>query len=206
MCLCVSLPFVLNVCRDVDVWFLTTEHFFHFPTCQRLYDCRSYDPEGIVGAFNAVVLTYFGVIAGRTLKHYATDKERIQRLLGWAAGYLLVAGALCGFSQNEGPIPVNKNLWSISFIALAAGSGLLLLCVAYFVVDVRKWWTGAPFSYMGMNSILIYIGSIILHHFFPFSYNTRQTHGHLLREDMIGTACWVIIAVYLYRVKFFWKI
>ena len=51
---------------------------------------------------------------------------------------MLIAALLCGFSQNDGLIPVNKNLWSTSFITLLSGWGLIALSIFYVLIDMLK--------------------------------------------------------------------
>ena len=69
---------------------------------------------------------------------------------------MLIGACLCNFSQNDGVIPISKNLWSLSFVFLLAGFAFFLLTLFYWVIDVFEWWDGAPFRYVGMNSIFIY--------------------------------------------------
>ncbi|CAC5409634.1 HGSNAT [Mytilus coruscus] len=59
----------------------------------------------------------------------------------------LLAGILCKFSKNDGWIPVNKNLWSLSFVFCLGGFAFLLLCFCYLTIDEWKMWNGAPFYY-----------------------------------------------------------
>ena len=104
-------------------------------------------------------------------------------------------------------MPINKNLWTTSFALVTAGGGLIGLTVCYVLVDVTKIWSGAPLRYMGMNSILLYVGHDLLGTFFPFSYKTQSTsHSHLLQMHCIGVTSWILIAIYLYHKKFFLKI
>ena len=56
---------------------------------------------------------------------------------------------LCEGQKNEGMIPLNKNLWSLSFILVMGGSAFVLLAALYFIIDVILWWNGAPFKYPG---------------------------------------------------------
>ena len=86
-----------------------------------MYDGLTYDPEGFVGALNAVLLTYMGLIAGRVLLVHKSDRARLTRLVLWGAFALLLGGILCGFAQDGGAIPVNKNLWSTSFLCVCGG-------------------------------------------------------------------------------------
>ena len=67
----------------------------------------------------------------------------------WACILGLAAAALAGFSLNAGPIPINKNLWSLSFILATGAMAFFLLTLLYLVVDVYKFWGGAPLLYPG---------------------------------------------------------
>lgn len=193
--------------RYIDMKMFTYQLIFHHPTCLSLYSCRVYDPEGFLGIFTASVLTYLGLMSGRVLLHYKTHRDRL--LIFSIAGFvlLLITGLLCGFSQNDGLIPVNKNLWSISFITVTSGFGLIGLSLCYIPIDVYHLWTGAPFIYLGMNSILIYVGHGILQNYMPFSYMVYDVnHGSLLQTNVLGVFSWVIIAYYFYKIKFFVKV
>ena len=146
-------------------------------------------------------------MSGRVLLHYKTHSERLTRWGIWALFFLLFAGCLCSFRQNGGLIPLNKNLWSTSFVLFSAGGGLVGLSFCYILVDVYKVWTGAPFLYLGMNSILIYVGSDILQPYFPFSYKIENyNHNTMLTCTTVGVVSWIIVAYYFYRIKFFVKI
>ena len=64
------------------------------------------------------------------------------------------------------------------------------------------------YVFLGMNSILLYVGHGILWRHFPFSWETDEygTHEEKLTMNLIGTALWVAIAYYLFRKKFFLKV
>jgi heparan-alpha-glucosaminide N-acetyltransferase len=193
--------------RYIDIQLFTYDLIYHFPTCKSLYQCQAYDPEGFVGVISACTLTYLGLMAGRCVVQFDNHKSRLNRWLCWAVVLLLLAGGLCGFSKNEGVMPINKNLWTTSFVFVTAGGGLIMLSITYVFVDVLKIWDGAPFRYMGMNSILIYIGHDILGGFFPFSYQTDSTsHARQLQMNLIGVCCWAVLGYYFYRIKFFLKV
>ena len=193
--------------RYIDMKFFTWQLIYHHPTCLDMYQCRVYDPEGLLGSLSACSLTYLGLMAGRIVLHY---KEHNQRMIAWCMGgmvLLFIAGILCGFSREDGIIPINKNLWSTSFVAVTAGGGMIVLSLCYLIIDKYKAWTGAPFRYLGMNSIIIYCGHSLLEEYMPFSYKIYHVnHGTLLQCDVLGTLSWVIIAAYFYHIKFFVKI
>jgi heparan-alpha-glucosaminide N-acetyltransferase len=155
--------------RYIDMQFFGSKHLYDEPTCSVAYECNTpYDPEGLVGGFNAVLLTYLGLVAGRALIYHSSSKARMARLGVQGLLWLTIGAALCGFSQHGGAIPVNKNLWSLSFVLVTAGFGCWVLAVLYWIVDHAKLWSGAPFKYTGMNSIVVYAGSEILEMYFPF--------------------------------------
>ncbi|XP_013788097.1 heparan-alpha-glucosaminide N-acetyltransferase-like [Limulus polyphemus] len=115
----------------------------------------------------------------------------------------LIAITLSKGSKNDGWIPVNKNLWSISYIFATGAMAFLLLSICYFVIDVKRWWTGAPFYFSGMNSILLYVGHSLTGDLFPWSWQVGQTHWEHLLVDLWGVTLWVIISIWLYYQRFF---
>lgn len=112
----------------------------------------------------------------------------------------LLGGILCGFKRNDGPIPLNKQLWSLSFVLVTAGLAFLILAGLFVVVDILKKWGGRPFFYPGMNAIVLYVGHELLRKTFPFAWTpTVDTHSAYLFMNLWGTALWVAIAIYLYK-------
>ena len=158
----------------IDKQILGPHHMYHSlapgnvpvssATCGDTYHCGLHDPEGILGMLTACVLTYTGMHAGRIIVHYKHVSPSAM-MVRWVVSGVILAGVgalLCGFSKNDGALPLNKNLWSPSFIAVMGGTGSLMLALTYVLVDYRRWWSGVPFRYVGMNSIIVYAGSEIL--------------------------------------------
>ena len=187
--------------------FFSYDLIYHHPTCLDMYQCQVYDPEGLLGSMMACTLTYLGLMAGRIVLHF---KEHNHRMISWLCGgflLLFIAGCLCGFQREGGLIPINKNLWSTSFVCVTAGGGMVILSFCYLLIDKWKVWSGAPFRYLGMNSIIIYAGHELLATYMPFSYKIYHVnHGTLLQCNVLGTFAWVIIAAYFYHINFFVKI
>lgn len=193
--------------RYIDMNFFSWQLIYHHPTCLEMYQCQVYDPEGLLGSLMACTLTYLGLMAGRVVLHFPEHNKRMAFWTSAGCVLLFIAGCLCGFSRDDGVIPINKNLWSTSFVAVTAGGGLVILSVFYYFIDKMKVWTGAPFRYLGMNSIMIYCGHSLLEGYMPFSYQIYHVnHGTLLQCDALGTLAWVIVAWYCYSIKFFVKI
>ncbi|KJE91841.1 hgsnat protein [Capsaspora owczarzaki ATCC 30864] len=180
-------------------------HIYQAPTAQAYYLTGAYDPEGLLGCLTSVVITFLGYQAGRILVTFSTHSARLRRWAAWGVGLGLLGLILCKGTQNDGWIPINKNLWSLSFVLIMAGLGYLMLASCYIIVDVRKLWDGAPFIYPGMNSIFVYMGSELFFYYFPFTYanEVENTHGALLFMHLTATALWILIAYLMYRKKVF---
>jgi len=110
-----------------------------------------YDPEGILSTIPAVATTLAGVLTGHWLRSRRTELEKVAGLfVAGAAG--VVAGWAWGFW-----FPVNKALWTSSYVLLTAGLALQLLAVCYWLVDIkgyRRWAT--PFLVFGSNALIVY--------------------------------------------------
>lgn len=197
----------------IDKQVLGISHIFQWPTCKDIYLTGPFDPEGILGCLTSIALVYFGLAAGRVLVYHKTHTERLTR---WGIGAIffgIITMILSGCSQNDGIIPVNKNLWSLSFITLQCCTGLIALSFLYIIVDIQKYWGGGPFRAMGMNSIIIYCASDFLAPFNPLTFQLptvngcpnpqNNTHGFNLALDLWNTVFFLIIANWMDYDKFY---
>ncbi|XP_057704672.1 heparan-alpha-glucosaminide N-acetyltransferase [Corythoichthys intestinalis] len=186
------------------------DNMYRYPTCKEMYrTTQPFDPEGILGTINSVVMGFLGMQAGKIIIFYKGKNVHILcRFLVWAIILGISAAILSKCTREEGFIPVNKNLWSLSYVTSMGCLSFLLLAGMYFIMDVMGWWGGQPFVYPGMNSILVYVGHSMLGFYFPFSWEMRfqQSHWEWLFQSLWGTALWVMIAYLLYRKKIFLKI
>uniref|UniRef100_A0A7M5X958 Heparan-alpha-glucosaminide N-acetyltransferase catalytic domain-containing protein n=1 Tax=Clytia hemisphaerica TaxID=252671 RepID=A0A7M5X958_9CNID len=181
-------------------------HMYNSPTCRHPYKCGPHDPEGFLGVIPSILMTYFGLMAARMLFMYSRPKSHIKRWMIWALIMGAIAIGLCGGKKDGGLIPINKNLWSISFICATAAMAFVLLIVCYVTIDVKKWWSGAPFYFAGMNAIMLYCGHEILSGYFPFDFNNNGQHDELLTQAAVGTGVWLIIAYSCFKSDIFWKV
>ena len=189
----------------IDRLVLGYNHVYKHPSCMLIYNTvLPYDPEGILGILTSCFIVQLGAVAGRIIFTFKSDKARLTRWFLWSLFLGLIAGFLCGWKKEGGIIPVNKNLWSLSFVLTTASFAFVLLSVFYIIIDVRKHWDGEPLSFIGMNAILLYMGHEIMGDLFPWSWNpVGHFHYQYLFMNMWGTGIWVIIAHYLYRKKIF---
>uniref|UniRef100_A0AAQ6IQ68 Si:dkey-192p21.6 n=1 Tax=Anabas testudineus TaxID=64144 RepID=A0AAQ6IQ68_ANATE len=193
----------------IDRW-MFGDNMYRYPTCKEIYHTtQPFDPEGVLGTINSIVIGFLGMQAGKIIIFYkGTNFHILCRLLVWAIILGISAAILSKCTRDEGFIPVNKNLWSLSYVMCMGCFSFLLLGAMYFVTDIKGWWAGQPFIYLGMNSIFVYVGHSLLGFYFPFSWEMRfqESHWEWLFQSLWGTALWVLIAYFLYRKKFFLKI
>ena len=110
------------------------------------------DNEGLLSTIPAIATVLLGALAGQWLKSARTGWTKSAGLL--VSGILCVAvGILWGLK-----FPIIKNLWTSSFVLLAGGWSLLLLCLFYTLIDVLRWqkWSFV-WTVIGMNAITIFI-------------------------------------------------
>uniref|UniRef100_A0A3Q3C3Z8 Heparan-alpha-glucosaminide N-acetyltransferase n=2 Tax=Pseudocrenilabrinae TaxID=318546 RepID=A0A3Q3C3Z8_HAPBU len=194
----------------IDRLLLGEKHMYQNPSSRVIYATRiPYDPEGVLGSINSILMAFLGLQAGKIILHYRErPKSIMSRFLIWGLLLGVVSAFLTKCSTDQGFIPVNKNLWSLSYVTTLACFAFVLLMLIYYIVDVNKWWSGAPFYYPGMNSILVYVGHEVFEDYFPFRWrmSNSQSHAEHLIQNLVATSCWVIISYLLYKKKIFWKI
>jgi predicted acyltransferase len=113
-----------------------------------------WDPEGLLSTVPAVATTILGVLAGEWLR---TTRGIVAKIM-WMAGVgfaLFVAGEIWGTF-----FPINKQLWTSSYVLLTAGGAAVLLAVCMHVIEVRRitWWT-RPFVALGRNALTVFVVS-----------------------------------------------
>jgi len=113
-----------------------------------LYD-RVRDPEGLISTLGAVGTTLIGVLTGQWLRRDLSATAKALRMA--ACGILLLVG---GLVWNQW-FPINKNLWTSSFVLFTGGFALIFLAFLYWAIEIKNWrglWT-MPILVLGMNAI-----------------------------------------------------
>lgn len=119
-----------------------------------------HDTSGFLCTITGIATTLSGILAGNFLKKETIGPGRKARLLA-AAG----AGAILLALLWNLVFPINKNLWSSSFVLLTTGLSLLLFSLFYYLVDIKGYTKWAFFfQVIGMNSIFIYISPKFIHY------------------------------------------
>lgn len=116
---------------------------------------KTWDPEGILSTLPAIATTLLGVLAGRWVKR-GTPSPTLRAAVLMSAGLVLtVAGLAWGRT-----FPINKSLWTPSYVLLTAGLAAYLFAALFWIADVRGHgrWT-RPFVIYGVNAILVFVAS-----------------------------------------------
>jgi len=175
----------------------------------RLY-LGNHDPEGLFSTIPAIGTALLGMFTGEfMLSKYLNDKPfRKVIYLVAAAVVLMIIGKVWNLA-----FPINKNIWTSSFVCFVGGLSLLLFSVFYLIIDVleyRKW--AFVFVVIGMNPITIYLAGRIIN----FRAATKFFFGGLIDimpktwTELIGgigitAVAWVFL-YFLYKKKIFLKI
>lgn len=138
---------VLEPGKDLGAWIdraiFGTQHLWK--------QSRTWDPEGLLSTFPAVATVLLGSFAGEWLRSERSGGAKTRGLV--AAG---VVGVAVGLAWQPF-FPINKSLWTSSYVVFTAGMALLLLALCYWLADVREYrrW-GRPFEVFGVNAIAVF--------------------------------------------------
>jgi predicted acyltransferase len=167
-----------------------------------------HDPEGFVSTIPAIATGLLGILAGTFLKNSPIAGQGKAWRLAVVGFVSLILAWLWNFD-----FPINKNLWTSSFVLNVGGISLILLGLFYYIIDVlgyKKW--AFFFSVIGMNSILIYMSG----RFINWEYATKgffQWVGQLVGDPYNIVAmvfCYLLVKwaflYFLYRKKVFLRV
>ncbi len=172
------------------------------------YQNLAIDPEGVLSNLGSIVNALAGVFVGRLMMRFKLEPfTLIIRLLIFAFISLAI-----GFSWNI-ILPINKTLWTSSFVLVTVGYSCLLLVIFYYLFDVLKLTRFAKFwAVIGCNSILIYLASSII----SWQYISESLFGGVIAlfsenwRVLVGIIFmlftqWLLL-YWLYRRKIFIKV
>jgi predicted acyltransferase len=168
----------------------------------------TYDENAILTQFPALCITVLGAWAGDILRNTAI-KQMIK--IKWM---VLIGFSLIGLGLLWGlHFPINKRLWSSSFILLTSGMGFLFLSIFYWLIDIKgykKW--AFFFIVIGMNSLAVYY----VYHFIEFYYSSNLLFSgfysispekwHPAFEAFGALTLVWLLMYFLYKKKIFFKV
>lgn len=167
-----------------------------------------HDPEGWLATIPAISTGLLGILTGNFLKREGmAPTKKALRMLIIGVGFVLAAHLW------DLDFPINKNLWTSSFVLNTGGYSLILLSIFYYIIDVlgyQKW--AFFFKVIGMNSILIYMSG----HFINWGFTTNAFFGWLGElagnpfNAVIMAVCYVFVKwmflYFMYRKKVFLRV
>jgi predicted acyltransferase len=124
---------------------------------KHLYKGGPFDPEGLFSTLPSVVTVLIGYFTGLWLKKQPVKNQTSINLSIVGLAFLVI-GKLWDFV-----FPINKALWTSSYVVYTGGWALLVLALCYQLIEVRglKRW-GFPLEVMGLNAIFLFVGSGLL--------------------------------------------
>ena len=174
----------------------------------RLYENNFFDPEGLFSTIPAIGTAMLGMFTGQWIR--STEASGNKKAL-----YLFLAGvalALIGWLWSF-VFPINKKLWTSSFVCAVAGYSLIWFSIFYYIIDVKGWRRWAFFfQVIGMNSITIYM----LPRFIDCSRANKFIFGGIIKQfdgdwnklvslTFYILTCWLIL-YFFYKKKIFLKV
>jgi predicted acyltransferase len=113
------------------------------------------DPEGVLSTIPAIASVLFGVFTGEWLRSARAGGKKVLGMLACGAAVFLLAETWNIW------FPINKKLWTSSFVLLTTGLALIVFGLCYWLLDVRKarWIPTKPATIFGMNAIAAYVFS-----------------------------------------------
>ncbi len=176
----------------LDRWLIGEQHLYHG-------EGVAFDPEGLLSTLPAIVNVLAGFEAGRFIREKGTNYEALSKLL--IAGVLLLAAAWVW----NGVFPINKKLWTSSFVLHTVGLDCIILAIIIYIIDFKKitGWN-AFFEVFGRNPLFIYLlselGAILLWFFktggkdtYVWVYEKVFSHAGSYFGSLLFALCYMLL-------------
>jgi predicted acyltransferase len=169
-----------------------------------------FDPEGIFSTLPAIVTAMLGMFTGQFVRlpeeRFSGNKKTVYMLI--AAALLLIIGTIWSHW-----FPINKKLWTSTFVCVVGAYSLFMFAVFYYIIDVKnKYRWSFFFRIIGLNSITIYLAQRIIgfRHISDFfldgiTGHFSETIAQVINLTGYVAVCWLFL-YFLYKQKIFLKI
>jgi predicted acyltransferase len=133
-----------------DKWLMGESHMYHG-------EVIAFDPEGWLSTLPSIVNVLIGFIVGNLIQEKGKTYEGLTHLLMWGAGFIFL-----GFMWNY-QFPINKKLWSSSFVMLTVGLDMVIIGTIIYRIELhRQLQFSSFFEVFGKNPLVIYLFSELL--------------------------------------------
>ena len=138
----------VNILAQVDLKLFGYDHIYHKSPV---------DPEGLLGTISSIAHVMLGFYCGRLIRMKDTINQKVIAL--FVVGTVIVIG---GWLLSYG-LPLNKRVWSPSYVLVTCGLASLLQALLMYVIDIqqKKGWT-TFFHVFGVNALALYVSSELL--------------------------------------------
>lgn len=182
-----------------------------------MYNDNGIEPEGILGTIPSIAHVLIGFCVGKLCIEVSDMQEKLNRLFVWGT-QLAIIGWLLSYA-----CPLNKKVWSPSFVLLTCGLACMSLALLIRAIDMKKTFHYTlPFEVYGVNSLFCYVLSQVLSILMGYSFGTSTSIHQLVYKDVLCSvfgegefasllyALWMVaivwlVSLYLYRKKIYIK-
>jgi predicted acyltransferase len=205
-----------NAVRKLDLFLFGESHLYHGNVVNGVR--IAFDPEGLLSTLPAISTCLFGYQVSLYLENQAKEgKSALIGLLGWGAALILVAVIW------DQAFPINKKLWTSSFVLVCAGIDFILIGLLNWWIETKeRHFSNTFFLVLGTNSILAYgISEIIAIQLGNFQIQDKSAsewlywhifepifgkyNGSLAYAIAFVMVCWSVCWVF-WRKKWFLKV
>ena len=165
-----------------------------------------FDPEGVFGALTGTCTVLLGYLIGYVIKHN-TPSESSLKIYAFSAASIL-AGLILSIW-----IPINKPLWSVSYVFYAGGWAMFVLALLIYLIDVKGWEKPFfPFKAFGMNELILFVlsGLIMKTNMRFIGWNYGAYFGVNEFRSLVYALSYMlvhlVIAIIMYKKKIFIKL
>jgi predicted acyltransferase len=190
-----------NAVLKLDTWLIGESHMYKGYVSTITNQNIPFDPEGLLSAIPAMASVVFGFLVGRFVKENGNSYETISHL--FVAGLISIFISLCWNFY----FPINKPIWSSSYVLYTTGLATSILAVILFLVEMKnsRGWT-KPFVLFGKNPLLIYaLSGIIVKLYLIIRINEVNGYSGLFKNvfqpafgDYVGSLGFAIFHVLLF--------
>lgn len=146
-----------NAVRQLDQWLLSDSHLYKGYFSTVLNENIPFDPEGLLSAIPAIASVVFGFLVGKYVKENGNSYQMIAHVM--VVAMIAIFVALCWNMT----FPINKPIWSSSYVFYTTGLAMAILAVILFFTEMKgytKWTTS--FVLFGKNPLFIFVMSGVL--------------------------------------------